>query len=261
MKKSACKCLVVLCSMLLLGANVHADSKTNPVVSSASIPEAVVELEVKSLLAQGQKDTPELRQGIRNELFNRALLVQQASKLGLDKSPDAKLKLERLRENFLIESLFADYLVKHPITDADMHAEYGRQLKLLGGAEATQYKLQVIMVATDASAREVLDRLKKGESFDSLAKQKSIDTSKEQGGAIGWVLPHQVMPALAGLMVNLPKGGYSTSPIQSPAGWTLIRVEDTRPFKAPGFEESQQALRASLVQQQRAKLVESLRAK
>ena len=61
------------------------------------------------------------------------------------------------------------------------------------------------------------------------------------------------------MVVNLAKGKVTAAPIQTPAGWNVLRVEDVRPFVPPKFEESTNQLRASLVQQRRAAYLTQLR--
>ena len=62
-------------------------------------------------------------------------------------------------------------------------------------------------------------------------------------------------------MTNLPKGGMSSTPIQTPNGWYIIKVEEKRPFKAPSFDETKNQIRANLVQQKQAEIIIALREK
>ena len=97
--------------------------------------------------------------------------------------------------------------------------------------------------------------------FGKLAQEYSIDkSSKAQGGSLGWVLPGQVIPAVASVMPAMSKGTVSAAPIQTPVGWVILKVDDKRPFKVPGFEEAKPQLRQALIQQYIAETVKSLRA-
>jgi peptidyl-prolyl cis-trans isomerase C len=117
----------------------------------------------------------------------------------------------------------------------------------------------LIVVKTEDEAKDVLARLRKGEAFAKLATDKSIDPSKKDGGDVGWVLPSQILPAISNVMVNLSKGGLSAAPIQTPAGWNIIRLDDTRTFKAPTLEESKENVRQMLMQQKRMAYIKKLR--
>ncbi len=249
-------------SLLLSGVCALSSAQTKPAgsmaaVNGVAIPEALLEQNVRANIAQGQKDSPELRQVLKDELINREILAQESGRLGLDKTPDAQSQWAQVRQTFLVELLLNDYMKRNPITDADVKAEYDRQLVAMNGAE--QFKLSLMVLPTEDEAKAVLARLRKGEAFAKLATEKSIDPSKKDGGSIGWVVPGQILPAIANVMVNLSKGGLVAAPIQTQAGWNIIKLEDKRPFKAPTLAESQNEIRQLLVQKQRFEYVKKLR--
>ena len=226
-------------------------------VNGVSIPESVLDQNVRLNVSQGMKDSPELRQMLKEELINREVLAQESARKKLDKTPEAQEQFAQLRQTFLVELLLNDYLKNNPVTDAEIKADYDRQVAAM--ANAQQYRLSLIVVKTEDEAKDVLARLRKGEAFAKLATDKSIDPSKKDGGDVGWVLPSQILPAISNVMVNLSKGGLSAAPIQTPAGWNIIRLDDTRTFKAPTLEESKENVRQMLMQQKRMAYIKKLR--
>ena len=248
--------------LLLSGACSLSIAQTKPassmaVVNGVAIPESLLEQNVRANIAQGQKDSPELRQVLKEELINREVLAQESGRLALDKTPDAQAQWVQVRQTFLVELLLNDYMKSNPISDADVKAEYDRQLVAMKDTE--QFKISLMVLPTEAEAKAILVRLRKGEAFAKLATEVSIDPSKKEGGNIGWVLPGQILPALSNVMVNLSKGGLVAAPIQTAAGWDIIKLEDTRPFKAPALIESQNEIRQLLVQKQRFEYVKKLK--
>jgi peptidyl-prolyl cis-trans isomerase C len=238
----------------------YAQPKTGAVMSKVNgvaIPQSLLEHTVKVNVERGKSDSPELRQVIKEELIAREALAQEAIKLGLDKTPEAQAQWAQVRQTYLVELLLSDYLKKNPITDARIKAEFDRQVAAM--KDQQQYKVSLITTPTEAEAKALLARLRKGESFSKLASGTSIDASKANGGDVGWVLPSQILPAIANVMVNLSKGTLAAAPIQTPAGWNIIRVDDTRPFQAPSLEDARNDVRAALLQQQRVELVKKLR--
>ena len=229
-------------------------------VNGVQIPDAQFDRTLSGAIAQGQKDTPELRSAIKNELINRQLLAQAAAKGGLDKTPEAQAQWAQIRENFLVELYLIDYSKANPITDSDVRAEYDREVSALKASGSTnEYKVSIIIVPTDSEAAAVLSQLKKGASFESVAKEKSIDQTKVQGGLVGWVLPSQINPEIGAAIKKLNKGTYTTSPVQTQAGWNIVKVDDKKPFKIPDYNEVQNRVRQKLLQQQRVNLVNTLR--
>ena len=230
-------------------------------VNGVPITQGLLNLNLKAVTNQGQKDTPELRQAIKEDLINKELIAQEASKLGLANEIDFPDQVTQLKQNLLLQAFLEEHFKKNPITDAKMREEYDRQRKLMGeGSNAIQYRLSQIVVSTETDAIDLIRRIQKGELFGKLAQEYSIDAgSKAQGGALGWVLPGQVIPAVSSALPAMSKGSVSAAPIQTPAGWVIMKVDDKRPFKVPSFDEAKPQLRQALVQQYIAESVKTLR--
>ena len=226
-------------------------------VNGVPVPQFLIDTNVKVNVAQGQRDSPELRQVIQDELINREILAQESARLGLDKTNEAQAQWAQVRQTFLVELLLNDYMARNPIPEATLKTEYERQMALM--KDQQQYRLGLIVTSTEDQAKAVLARLRKGEAFAKLATETSIDPSKKDGGNVGWVVPAQILPAISNVMVNLAKGALAAAPIQTPAGWNILKLEETRPFKAPTFDESKNDIRQMLVQKQRFDYVKKLR--
>jgi peptidyl-prolyl cis-trans isomerase C len=228
-------------------------------VNGVVIPQTLLEQNVRVNIAQGQRDTPELRQAIQDELVNREVLAQESARLGLDKTTDAQAQWAQVRQTFMVEILLNDYARRNPITDAAIKAEFDRQIVAM--KDEQQYRVSLIVTATEAEAKAILVRLKKGESFAKLAGELSIDSSKKNSGEVGWVVAAQILPAISNVMVNLIKGGLSVAPIQTPAGWNIIKLEDKRAFVPPSYDLAKNDIRQMLLQKQRFDYVKALRDK
>ena len=140
-------------------------------------------------------------------------------------------------------------MAKNPITDADVQAEYNKEVASLGPqGMITEYKVSDIAVASEADALAALARIKKGESFDKVAKSVSLAPNKVQGGAVGWIQPGQVSPQLGSVLITLAKGQVSAVPIQMQQGWYLIKLEDKKSSKPPSFDQAKAAIRAGMTQ-------------
>src|SRR5207237_1252844 len=94
-----------------------------------------------------------------------------------------------------------------------------------------------ILVATEPFAERLVRRLDKGEKFDVLAKQESMDSSKSNGGDLGWFTPDRMVPEFAGALVALKAGEYTHRPIQTQYGWHIIQLLETRGLTPPPFEQ------------------------
>jgi len=99
--------VLVTASLSQVALGQAADS-TAIKVNGATIPAYRVEMAVKSQLAQGQSDTPELRKNIREHLINQEIVAQEAAKKGLEKQPMVAARLELSKQAALADAYVAD---------------------------------------------------------------------------------------------------------------------------------------------------------
>ena len=172
----------VFVALFMAGSAVsmaHAQSKPAGAAASVNgvvIPQALLDQNVRVNIAQGQRDTPELRRAIQDELVNREVLAQESARLGLDKTADAQAQWAQVKQTFMVEILLNDYARRNPITETALKTEFDRQIAAM--KEEQQYRVSLIVTATEAEAKAILARLKKGESFAKLASELSLDPSK-----------------------------------------------------------------------------------
>lgn len=230
-------------------------------VNGTAITQGLFNLTIRALVNQGQADSPELRQAVKNDLINKELVAQEATRLGLANSIDFPDQIAQLRQNLLLQAFLENHFKKSPITDAQLREEYDRQRKLMGDtSNAFQYRVSQIVVSTETDAMDLIRRLQKGDLFGRLAQEFSLDTaSKAQGGSLGWMMTGQVIPAVANVLPTMAKGAITPKPIQTPAGWVILKLDDKRAFKIPTFEESKPQLQQALVQQYLGQAIQGLR--
>jgi peptidyl-prolyl cis-trans isomerase C len=258
--------LIAIATGLLMSSSLLAQTSPAPTpdvlitVNGKAIPKSLLDQLVAVSKSQGQVDTPELRRALLDELISRELVAQDALAKKLDKTAQGRLQLQQARQNVLIDLAMTQYFAKHPIDEAALRVEYQRQTSALQAIGSTQqYQLRLLVAPTEGQAREAIRLIQKGESMEGVVKEWSTDLSRESGGLMDWLLPSQMLPSIANVVVNLSKGQVTAAPIQTPAGWNVLRVEDVRPFVVPKFEDSIPQLRTALVAQRRAAYLAELR--
>jgi peptidyl-prolyl cis-trans isomerase C len=246
------------CLVLLAGFTLLVQAADPASVNGKPIKQVLIDTIAKDAVANGAKDDDNLRATIINQLINNELLVQEAQKSGLDKQPEF-LARQELRSRELLANMFLqDYIKKNPIDETAIKAEYEKLKAIIGDKE---YKASHILVKTEQEAKDVIAQLAKGADFAKLAKEKSLDSSKDKGGDLGWFSLATMVRPFGDAVAKLQKGLYTTVPVQTQFGWHVIKLEDTRPAQPPAYDKVKDELRANLQKQQIAKLLADLKAK
>ncbi|MBI4195706.1 MAG: peptidylprolyl isomerase [Betaproteobacteria bacterium] len=254
------KKLLLLATGLACGALLAAGAAAQSLrVNGKEIPQTRIEAAVKGRIAQGQPDTPQLRNSVKDALINQEIIAQEALKKGLHKNPDVAAAIEINRQDILVNAYVQDYLRTHAVTEEALKKEYERIKIQLGSRE---YKARHILVEKEDEAKDVIAQIKNGTSFEKLAAERSRDTgTKDRGGDLDWNVPSNYVKPFGEALAKLKKGQLSDAPVQSNFGWHVIRLDDERAFKAPGFDDVKQNLQRGLQQQLVQKAVADLRAK
>ncbi|TXI74220.1 MAG: hypothetical protein E6Q49_02230 [Limnohabitans sp.] len=231
----------------------HAQTPPNPAsvalavtVNGEAQPARHAELLLSDLLARGAADTPALRAQVRETVINQTLMAQAAIKGKLDGQPDVRARLALARQTALAQAWQQQALREVRITDADIAAEYQRQVQALGSEEV---RLRHVLVADEEQAQQVLAQLAGGASFATLAAEVSRDnTTRERGGLSDWVPVGSLTPSIAQALKGLAPGQLVAKPIQTPSGWQVFKLEEQRPFSPPPMAQVQASLRRALEQ-------------
>jgi peptidyl-prolyl cis-trans isomerase C len=218
-------------------------------VNGKSIPQNRADALIAGQAAQGQPDSPELRQAIKEELVRREILTQESLKKGFDKKADVQGQIDLARQGVLIGAYLNDYVRSNPISEDQIKKEYEGIKSQMGDKE---YKARHILVEKEDDAKAIIEKLKKGEKFDELAKASKDPGSKDRGGDLGWANRAAYVKPFSEAMVKLEKGKTTDAPVKSDFGWHVIQLEDTRELKLPAYDEAKpqiaQRLQQALVQ-------------
>lgn len=170
-----------IATVALTGTSVCAYAQSGSVamtINGGKIYTSQVNEMVSIAVANGAKDSPDLRQNILNDLAVREVITQDIKKTGLLSKDNNALKLKLAQQNTMLELWFAEYFKSRPVTEADVKAEYDRQVAVSKEPQnAQQYEVAQIMVATEAEAADIIKQINAGTKFEALAKEKSLEKS------------------------------------------------------------------------------------
>ncbi|MEW9898307.1 peptidylprolyl isomerase [Chitinivorax sp. PXF-14] len=259
--KLTSRLLAALLAGAIATAAVAADPANVAVVNGVAIPQAKLDAQLKAMVARGQKDSPELRNAIKDSLITGALVEQEAVKKGLDKTPDVQAELEVARQSVLFRAYVQDYIKGHPVADADVKAEYDK-FKAAQSQQGKEYRARHILVKDEKTAKDLLSQLKKGAKFDQLATKYSEDKgSAAKGGDLDYSNPGNYVKPFADALTKLQKGQITAEPVKTEYGYHIIKLEDVRESPVPSLDEMKPQIAQFLQQKQLESLMRDLRGK
>ena len=254
-----------VCALLIFASSLSAQSIKNKAgnaivlatVNGEEITQADIDLFYQELPDQ-MKQIPveQVQNQILDRLIDQQLILEQAKKAGLDKRPDIERKLAYEKTKILNES-YLEIVLEKEVTPERIREVYNRATALEEKRE--EIKARHILVKTEAEALDIINALKRGDDFISLAKERSTGPSGKNGGDLGFFTADQMVPPFSKAAYALRRGETSDKPVQTQFGWHVIKVEDRRLAGARPFEELEPQIREQLVTKAYEKIIQQFR--
>lgn len=162
---------------------------------------------------------------VLDQLIDQKLMAQEAEKLGLDRDPVGKRRLEMARERIL-GNLLVESLVSVKVTEEAIDRMYSEQVRL----QQLNHRVRVahILVETEAAADALFAQIQDGATFESLVFNNSLDTrTRMENGDMGWLSPNDQAEPFPVVIANTPVGEVSP-PFRTDQGWHILKVKDRR---------------------------------
>jgi parvulin-like peptidyl-prolyl isomerase len=247
-------------------------------VNEEQIPVEEFDREFKELILEPDKEAKgtglgSLRQAYLDQVIERKILVQEARRLGIKISQEElnqaiyEIKMDYPGEGFgeklglkgisleewkvrLEEKLLAEKVIRRA----------SRFQEKISEKEALQYyedhrssfqigpkvRARQIIVADGEEAIQILKRLKKAESFEKVAMEKSLGPEKVQGGDLGYFSPGE-KPTEFDHVFSMEVGMISEV-IKSPYGYHIFKLEERIEPRQIPFEEAKLGILQELQQ-------------
>ena len=182
--------------------------------------------------------------------------IQQMKQQGktIDETNPADMK--NVREQLLLLRI-VDREVRSGVmvADSDMKRYFREHRDRFALSE--EYTLSQILIkprspddTADAreKVREVMTRLKQGESFEDLALRFSDGPNASHGGRLGLVRQGELLPGIERTIATLVPGGISDV-IETPEGFHIMRLEDKKPKQFRPYEQVRNEIQGLVFQQ------------
>ncbi|HEY1361321.1 MAG TPA: peptidylprolyl isomerase [Xanthobacteraceae bacterium] len=215
----------------------QAQASADPVVARVNgveIRQSDIALAEEDVGAEMQGASPEAkREHLIGYLADIVMVTQAADKKNLAESPDFKRRLSFLR-NKLLMGFELQQETKAAITDELLRQTYEDAVRSMSGEE--EVRARHILVETEDEAKAILEQIKAGADFATLAKEKSKDPGGAEGGDLGFFTKDQMVPQFSEVAFKMYPGQLS-NPVKTQFGWHIIQVEEKRSKQPPEFDK------------------------
>jgi peptidyl-prolyl cis-trans isomerase C len=181
------------------------------------------------------------------------LMAEAAVKGNLDKAENFADRVKYYQRRALRDAFF-DAKIRDAVSEDAAQEIYNENISSMQPQQKVHARH--ILVDTEAEAKEVADRLKKGEDFATLAKEKSKDT-KTPGGDLGFFTRGQMVKPFEDAAFALDVGQIS-EPVQTQFGWHIIKVEEKGDVPLPTFDEAKDSIVVQLTAKKAQDVVDGL---
>jgi peptidyl-prolyl cis-trans isomerase C len=224
---------------------------------------------------RGAADSPQAKRQLAEQLAELKALAQEARRLKIDQTPEAKTQMA-MREDQLIAGLLFQQISKETKpSPADLQAYYDGHknewetvsarhilIRMKGspvGLRAGEKDL------TDeealAKAKDLRAKIVAGGDFAALAKAESDDVgSGANGGSLGEFTRGRMVPPFDEAAFTL-KVNEVSEPVKTQFGYHIIQLMDTREAQFPAYDDVKAQIQQRLAQQKVAAFRDEIRAK
>ncbi len=202
------------------------------------------------------RSIPELRnmnpekayQGVTQQMMAEHFLKQEAVATIKDSDSDLKAKLEEYKNQAKLE-IFLKRKIDKLVTNEELLKLYNEAMKKFKPkpeVEAQHILVRLVGRSDEqakAKAQGLINKLKAGADFDTVAKESSEDTvTKENGGSLGKFIEPIAAEAFgkefAGAVFVLKAGAFTQKPVKTKLGYHIVKVKSRGMSKAPTFDQA-----------------------
>ncbi len=190
--------------------------------------------------------TAQMKQNWVKKWVQAELLAQEAMRQDLHADRKIARELEKIRRDYLANALL-ERLLEHQspeVSDEELAAYYKTHPKEFIRQEP-ELKLSVIVLQNESTAREAWRQLIRGRlDFKEMARTKSIHTSSQQEGDLGFLKKNDISDFSVQELVFSMKVGEISKPVHTESGYFILKVTGRREV---GTVRTQEEVRSEIV--------------
>jgi peptidyl-prolyl cis-trans isomerase C len=188
-------------------------------------------------------------------LIEEKVLIYQSRKEGLDRKKEYKERIQSMKDQILIGMMMEELKQKYlNVSEQEINDYYEKQKDEFVNPE--QVRASHILVTSRKEAEDVMSRLSRGESFETLARQYSIDSiTAAKGGDLGIFKKGDMVPAFEQAVFGLKKTGDVSGIIETQFGFHIIKLTDRQKLQEKNIDDARNEIMKLLQKNKYEKLM------
>lgn len=172
-------------------------------------------------------------------------LALRAEAVGLDKLPVVRRRVKNAGDEALANEVLVRSLAPN-VAEKGLRAVYDGLIA--GKPGPIEVHPRIIVLDTEDTAVEIIERLQRGADIVALAREFSTDGTAANGGDLGFVRRDMLTPELGAVVFALGVGQTTAYPVSSGNKWFVIRIEGRRQAAPLAFDDARLPLEHDVFQ-------------
>ena len=225
-------------------------------VGNETIAMSDVDDKIAKLPPQYQSVIKERKKELVDDMVIEILLLNEAKRKGLQNDKEVKDLLREAEKKIIISKLLKDEIEnKVNVTDKETENYFNSNRSEFTVPE--RWKASHILVKTEDEAKAALDELAKGKSFEDMAKERSIDTTANKGGDVGYFTKGQMVSDFENAAIAL-EVGKTSGIVKSQIGYHIIKLVDKKAASEQEFKDISERLKNELALKKRREIFDKI---
>jgi len=191
---------------------------------------------------------------VLDSMIKARLVVVEGESKGLAEKEEFKARLRMIRDDLITQEYVRAYTEdKAEISDEEAQNYYDTNPEI---RDREFLKVSEIVVEREEKAKQVLERLKKGEPFKKLVQEESIDPeSKHRGGELEWFEKGKKEKEIEEALSKLDKGGIGEI-VKIKNRYYIFKLDDRNMVTKPPYPKLKDNIIKTLKAEKIARLMD-----
>lgn len=243
---------------LMIGATMIQAATTLATIGDTTITSEDITERLNSLPPQyaAYYASADGRAKILKQMIDEKLLYLEAQSKGLAENPEVIKTAEKFKQEIMTNYFLKEELAKLSVEDKEIQEYY--DINKVKYVTPESIRASHILVKTEPEAVKLIGLLKKGGSFEDLAKKNSTCPSAPRGGDLEYFSQGQMVKPFEAAAFALKVGEYTKKPVETQFGWHIIKLTDRKPAQEKTFDEVKAEIKTELSQEKQKTKIEAM---